>query len=290
MKQTTKISTRLYEAVLLVAGVLSATIGLRGFLLPVGFIDGGVTGTSLLLAVVTDIPLSMWLIVINAPFIALAYRQQSRQFAVRTFLAIILLAISVEIFPLEVVTRDKFLDAIFGGIFLGAGIGLAIRGGGVLDGTEILAVLISRHTILSIGDVILIFNIMLFSIAAFVLSVEVALYAIITYAVASKTVDFIVDGIEEYIAVIIVSDFSDAIRRAIIEQLGSGCTIFEGKRGFALEQGQLRKADVLYSVITRLEVTRFMNTVRAIDPDAFVVMMTAKDLRGGWVKKRPLKH
>ncbi|MDW8270794.1 MAG: YitT family protein [Bacteroidota bacterium] len=280
----------LYEAVLLCGGVISATIGLRGFLLPVGFLDGGVTGTSLLLAIITGIPLPLWLIVINAPFIMLAYRHQGKQFALRTLVAIALLAVSVAVFPLDVVTKDKFLDAIFGGIFLGAGIGLAIRGGGVLDGTEILAVLVSRRSILSIGDVILLFNIALFSIAAVLLSVEVALYAIITYAVASKTVDFIVDGIEEYIAVIIVSDYSDQIRQAIIVQLGSGCTVLEGKRGFALEQGQLRKTEILYSVITRLEVTRFLSTVRSIDPEAFIVMMPAKDLRGGWVKKRPLKH
>jgi uncharacterized membrane-anchored protein YitT (DUF2179 family) len=283
-------ATIVYESVLLAAGVTSATIGLRGFLLPVGFIDGGVTGTSLLLTALTDIPLSVWIVAINAPFIALAYRNQGAQFALRTLVAIVLLAVTVAVLPLEVVTRDKFLGAIFGGIFLGAGIGLAIRGGAVLDGTEILAILVSRHTILSIGDVILIFNIVLFSVAAFVLSVEVALYAIITYAVASKTVDFIVDGIEEYIAVIIVSERSDEIRRAIISKLGSGCTIFDGKRGFALEQGDLRNAAILFSVITRLEVTRFLGVVRGIDPDAFVVMMTAKDLRGGWVKKRPLKH
>jgi uncharacterized membrane-anchored protein YitT (DUF2179 family) len=130
----------------------------------------------------------------------------------------------------------------------------------------------------------------LFTFAAFIVSVEVALYAIITYAAASKAVDFVVDGIEEYIAVTIVSDESDVIRRAIIEQLGSGCTVLNGKRGFSLEHGQLRNTEVLYSVITRLEVTRFLNTIRSIDPGAFIVMTTAKDLRGGWVKRRRHKQ
>lgn len=277
-----------YEVILLLAGVLSASVGLRGFLLPVGFIDGGITGSSLLLAAITGIPLSLWLMLLNAPFIALAYRNQGLGFALRTLGAIALLAALVALLPIGPITHDKFLDAVFGGIFLGAGIGLAIRGGAVLDGTEILAVIISRHTILSIGDVILLFNVLLFSIAAFVLSIEVALYAIITYAVASKAVDFIVDGIEEYIAVMIVSDHSDTIRQAIISQLGHGCTIIEGKRGYSIEHGQLRHTEILYSIITRLEVTRFLSTVRGIDPEAFIVMTTAKDLRGGWVRKRPL--
>ncbi|GBD05326.1 hypothetical protein HRbin20_00907 [bacterium HR20] len=283
-------ATVAYEMMLLVAGIASATVGLRGFLLPVGFIDGGITGVSLLLTTQTGIGLSFWLVVLNAPFIALAYRSISKQFAFRAAAAIVLLAVAVAVTPLDGITGDKFLDAIFGGIFLGLGIGLAIRGGAVLDGTEIFAIAVSRKTILSIGDVILIFNVVLFSIAAFVLSIEVALYAIITYAVASKAVDFVVDGIEEYIAVTIVSDRSDAIRRAIIEQLGSGCTVLEGKRGFSLEHGQLQKTEVLYSIITRLEVSRFLDTVRSIDPGAFIVMTTAKDLRGGWIKKRRPLH
>jgi len=285
-----RLTVTIYELILLLAGVLSASVGLRGFLLPVGFIDGGVTGSSLLLTAVTGIPLSVWLLLLNTPFIVLAYRNQGMHFALRTLAAIGLLAGMVAVLPVNAITQDKFLDAIFGGIFLGAGIGLAIRGGAVLDGTEILAVMISRHTILSIGDVILLFNIALFSITAFVLSVEVALYAIITYAVASKAVDFIVDGIEEYIAVLIISDQSDAIRRAIITQLGHGCTVIEGKRGYSLEHGALRRTEILYSIITRLEVTKFLSTVRGLDPDAFIVMTTAKDLRGGWVRKRRLVH
>jgi uncharacterized membrane-anchored protein YitT (DUF2179 family) len=275
-----------YEMMLLLAGIASATVGLRGFLLPIGFIDGGITGVSLLLATQSGIGLSVWLVALNAPFIALAYRSISKHFALRAAAAILLLALAVAVAPLSGITEDKFLAAIFGGIFLGLGIGLAIRGGAVLDGTEIFAIAVSRRTILSIGDVILIFNVVLFSVAALVLSIEVALYAIITYAVASKAVDFVVDGIEEYIAVTIVSDESDTVRRAIIEQLGSGCTVLEGKRGFSLEHGQLRKTEVLYSVITRLELSRFLDTVRSIDPGAFIVMTTAKDLRGGWIKKR----
>jgi uncharacterized membrane-anchored protein YitT (DUF2179 family) len=287
---STRRATSAYEVGLLLAGVASATLGLRGFLLPIGFIDGGITGVSLLFAKLFGVPLSVWLIVLNAPFIVLAYVNHGKQLALRTVAAITLLAASVAVAPINLITSDKFLDAIFGGIFLGLGIGLAIRGGAVLDGTEILAVIISRNTILSIGDVILIFNIVLFTFAAFIVSVEVALYAIITYAAASKAVDFVVDGIEEYIAVTIVSDESDVIRRAIIEQLGSGCTVLNGKRGFSLEHGQLRNTEVLYSVITRLEVTRFLNTIRSIDPGAFIVMTTAKDLRGGWVKRRRHKQ
>ncbi|RMF32714.1 MAG: hypothetical protein D6747_08590, partial [Chlorobiota bacterium] len=171
-----------YEMMLLLAGIASATVGLRGFLLPIGFIDGGITGVSLLLATQSGIGLSVWLVALNAPFIALAYRSISKHFALRAAAAILLLALAVAVAPLSGITEDKFLAAIFGGIFLGLGIGLAIRGGAVLDGTEIFAIAVSRRTILSIGDVILIFNVVLFSVAALVLSIEVALYAIITYA------------------------------------------------------------------------------------------------------------
>jgi len=271
-------------------GVISASFGLKGFLLPNSFIDGGVTGISLIMTSVTGLPLSVLLVLINLPFMVLGFSSISRQFAIRSIMAIIMLALAVEFIPFPMITSDKLLIAVFGGFFLGLGIGLAIRGGSVLDGTEVLAIYISRKISLSIGDVILVFNICIFSVAAVTFSVEIALYAILTYLTASKTVDYIVDGIEEYIGVTIISDFSDEIRLAIIEKLGRGCTIYSGKKGYAKRGVALKETDIVYTLITRLELTKLQTEVDKIDTEAFVIMHSIKDAKGGMIKKRPLKR
>ena len=271
-------------------GVCAAGFGLKGFLLPNGFIDGGVTGISLLVEHVTGIPLSILLVAINLPFIVLGSRSISRPFAVRSMGAILLLSLAVHTLPYPVITEDHLLIAIFGGFFLGLGIGLAIRGGAVIDGTEILAVFLTRKSSLTIGDIILIFNIVIFSFGAYILSVETALYAILTYLAASKTVDYVIDGIEEYIGVTIISTRSEEVRLAIVEKLGRGCTIYNGKRGFGKRGDRLADTDIIFSVITRLELSKLRNEVEKVDADAFVVMHSVKDTRGGMIKKRPLAH
>ena len=275
---------------LILLGAFSAAFGLNGFLLPNQFIDGGVTGISLLVEVLTGIPLSILLIAINLPFLILGAWTISRQFAVRSIIAIIVLSVVVHFLHFPIVTDDKLLIAIFGGFFLGMGIGLSVRGGAVIDGTEVLAVYVSRKTSLSIGDVILIFNIVIFSFGAYILSVEIALYAILTYLAASKTVDFVIDGIEEYMGVTIISEHSDDIRIAITEKLGRGCTLYHGKRGFGRDKSHLRHTDIVYTVITRLELAKLQTEIDKIDEDAFVIMSRIKDTKGGMVKKRPLKH
>ena len=265
-------------------GVLSAGFGLKGFLLPNMFIDGGAMGISLLLAELLDIPLSLLIIVINLPFLILGFSTISRQFALKSIIAIILLAISVQFIPFPVITDDKLLISIFGGFFLGLGIGLSIRGGSVIDGTEVLAIFVSKSTSLTIGDVILLFNVLIFSFAAYVLTIEIALYAMLTYLAASKTVDFVVSGIEEYIGVTIISDHNEKIRIAIIENLGRGCTIYSGKGGQSMA-----KIDIIYTLITRLELAKLKKEVGKIDKEAFLVMHSIKDAKGGMIKKRPLK-
>lgn len=276
------------DSFLILAGILSAGFGLKGFLLPNSFIDGGVTGISLIVTTITGISFPVLLIVINIPFIFLAFNTISRQFAIRSFIAIVLLAITVSGINFPTVTDDKLLIAVFGGFFLGLGIGLAIRGGSVIDGTEILAVYVGRRTSLTIGDTILIFNVMIFSVAAWVFSVEIALYAILTYLAASKTVDFIVSGIEEYVGVTIISEKSEEIRLAIIEKLGRGCTIYSGKKGFAKRGEPLKDTDIVYSLLTRLELSKLQMEVDKIDKTAFIIMHNIKDVKGGMIKKRPL--
>ncbi|MBT8316809.1 MAG: YitT family protein [Lutibacter sp.] len=277
------------DSFFILLGIISAAFGLKGFLLPNTFIDGGVTGISLIISESTELPLSILLVVINLPFIIMAYSTISKQFALRSIVAILLLAIIVHFIPFPIITNDKLLIAVFGGFFLGMGIGLAIRGGSVIDGTEVLAVFISRKTSLTIGDIILIFNILIFGVAAYVFSMEIALYAILTYLAASKTVDFVVSGIEEYVGVTIISDKNEEIRLAIVETMGRGCTIYDGKRGFGKRGHVLKSIDILYTLITRLELAKLHTEIDKIDKEAFIVMHSIKDAKGGMIKKRPLK-
>ena len=274
----------LVNATLIILGILSAGFGLKGFLLPSGFIDGGVTGVSLLLAMVTSPPLAFWLPVINAPFIIVGYRHLGVAFALRSALAIGALALVLAIVHYPTVTHDRLLDAIFGGFFLGAGIGLAVRGGAVLDGTEIVALLISkRSTLVRVGDVILAFNVALFTIAMAVLGVEAALYSILTYLTAARTLDFVIHGIEEYTAMTIVSGRSAEIRDAITGVLGRGVTVYRGRGGLTnVEQ------DILYCVVTRLEIGKIKAIARRIDESAFIASHALSDVEGGVVKKTPL--
>lgn len=270
-------------------GVLCASFGLKSFLLPNSFLDGGVMGISLIIAELTQIRLSILIVLVNIPFLILAFPSIGKQFAIKSIVSIILLAIAVYIIPFTILTEDRLLIAVFGGFFVGLGIGLAMRGGCVLDGTEILAVFISRKTTLSIGDIILLFNILIFGIAAYVFSLEIALYAILTYLAASKTVDYVISGIEEYIGVTIISDYSDEIRLAIIEKLGRGCTIYSGKKGFSKRGVALVSTDIVYTLLTRWELAKLETEVEKIDSKAFIVMHSIKDAKGGMIKKRPLK-
>ena len=277
------------EFVFLVVGVLSAGFGLHGFLLPNDFIDGGVTGISLLTGVLTGYPLPILIVVINIPFIILGYFQIGRSFVIKSVIAILGLALALNYIHYPIITSDKLLVSVFGGFFLGAGIGLSVRGGGVLDGTEVLAIYLGRKTGLTIGDLILLFNIVIFSTAAYLLSIEIALYSILTYLSASKTVDFVIEGVEEYIGVIIISKRSEAVRLMVTEKMGRGVTIYMGKSGFGNRE-ELKRSEILYSVITRLEIGRMQNEIKAIDPEAFIVMNSVRDLKGGMIKKRQFKE
>lgn len=273
----------------IVLGVFAAGFGLKGFLLPNSFIDGGVTGVSLIVNELSDVPISVLLIILNVPFLILAYSTIGRQFMAKSIISIFLLAAVVHFVPFPVITDDKLLIAVFGGFFLGAGIGLSMRGGAVIDGTEVLAVYLSRKTTLSIGDIILIFNIIIFGVAIYVFSIEVSLYAMLTYLAASKTVDFVISGIEEYVGVTIISAENEEIRLAIIKHLGRACTIYSGKKGYASKGALLQEIDIIYTALTRLEVPRLQKEIDKIDENAFVIMHSIKDVKGGMIKKRPLE-
>lgn len=280
---------RIKDFILITVGILSATFGFKGFLLTNHFIDGGATGISLLISALTDIPLWVLIVCVNAPFVIMGYRIMGRSFAIKTALAISGLAISLATITIPDITTDNLLVAVFGGFFLGAGIGMAVRGGAVIDGTEVLAIYLSRKFGTTMGDIIIVINVIIFSTAAYFLGIEIALYSMITYLAASKTLDFIVEGIEEYIGVTIISSRSIKMREMIIEQMGRGVTVYSGKGGYG-KRGETKEFDIIYTVITRLELNKLNTEIEKIEPDAFVVMNSVKDTKGGMIKKRPLKH
>jgi uncharacterized membrane-anchored protein YitT (DUF2179 family) len=286
VKPTARIILR--DATWMLLGVLCAAFGLESFLIPGGFIDGGATGVALMLERFTPLTLPIALLLVNIPFVYLAYRHIGKGLAVRALSGIIVLALATSVLHFPEVTHDKLLVAVFGGFFLGAGIGLALRGGGVIDGTEVLAIVISRKLPITLGDVVTIVNVVIFGVAAWLLGTETAMYSMITYLAAARTVDFVAEGIDEYIGITIISPEHDRIRAMITEEMGRGLTVYRGQRGF--HQDKESDTDILFCVITRLEVSKFSEEVEKIDPNAFVVMTPVRDTRGGIVKARRHKH
>ena len=275
---------------LIVGGIFSAAMGLKGFLLSSRFIDGGVTGVSMLVSDVIGYPLAVLIPLINLPFILLGFRQIGTRFAVRSTLAIAGLALCLFLVHFPDVTSDKLLTSVFGGLFIGAGIGLAIRGGAVLDGTEIAALVVSRKShLLRVGDVILILNVFIFTAAAFFLGVESAMYSILTYIAASRTIDFLLHGVEEYTAITIVSTKHEKIKQAITGRLHRGVTAYHGGGGIGSTGEQEELQEILYCVVTRLEIGAVKEAVKSIDPSAFITTHSLNEVEGGLIK-RPVLH
>jgi uncharacterized membrane-anchored protein YitT (DUF2179 family) len=261
-------------------------MGIKGFLLSSRFIDGGVTGISMLLAKITSVPIAILIFVINLPFLVVGYRQLGIAFALRSAAAIAGLSLCLAFMHFPDVTSDKLLTAVFGGIFLGAGVGLAIRGGAVLDGTEIAALLLSKKLeLFKVNDIILVLNIIIFSVALFLLGVEPALYSILTYIAASKMIEFILNGLEQYIGITVVSTKGDAIRHAITRR-GKGVTVYEGKGGYGKDGHINDPRDIVFTVATRLEVPSIKREILEIDPSAFIVQQGIEDTTGGLIRKR----
>ncbi|TRX58238.1 YitT family protein [Fulvivirga sp. M361] len=288
--KNTSVGRAVVEILWVLAGVFSAAFGLKGFLLPNNFIDGGATGISLLIAETTILDISYVILVVNIPFIIIGYLQMSRKFVLKTTLAVVLLSVVLALLEFPIITEDTLLAAVFGGFFLGAGIGLSVRGGCVIDGTEILALYFSRLLNVSMGDIIILINLVIFGVAAWLLSVELALYSILTYFVASKTMDFIIQGIEEYLGLTIISTQSDEIKQIILEEMNTGVTVLNGRGGYGQNSEGQEKIDVLYTVVTRLELLKINRIVDDTDPAAFVVIHGVRDVKGGMLKKRKVPH
>ncbi|WOD42933.1 YitT family protein [Hwangdonia lutea] len=283
-----ELSHAVKEYFFIIVGVFSAGFGLKGFLLPNKFIDGGATGISLLLEHVTSLNLGLLLVLVNLPFLYLASKTIGNKFALRSIAAITFLAFVVHYVDYPIITEDKLLIAVFGGFFLGLGIGMSMRGGSVIDGTEVLAIYLGRKLSLTIGDVLLLINIIIFSVGGYILSMETALYAILTYLAAARTVDFVVDGVEEYVGVTVISNNHEELRLMLTKKLGRACTIYAGKGGFG-KNGESYDKDIIYTIVTRLELAKLQTEIDKIDEKAFVIMGVVKDLKGGMIKKKPMK-
>lgn len=274
------------ESLLILMGILAASFGLKGFLLPNQFIDGGATGIALLIAETTVLDLSYVVLLINIPFLILGYLQMSNQFVIKTGIAIIVLSLILALVEFPIITQDLLLVSIFGGFFLGAGIGLAIRGGAVIDGMEILALYLTRRINISLSDIILLSNVFIFGASALLLGIESALYSMITYFVASKTIDFFIKGIEEYLGVTIISKKNVVIKNRIITEMKTGVTMLSSNGGYGSTGSNENKSEVLYTVITRLEYLKIQNIVNEVDEEAFLVVGGVRDVKGGMLKKR----
>jgi uncharacterized membrane-anchored protein YitT (DUF2179 family) len=275
------------DAGYIISGILICGFALKSFLVPNAFFDGGVTGISLLIHELYHINIALVIVTANIPFIIMGIYQVNGRFAWKTLAAIIGVGICLQFVPYPIITSDKLLVCIFGGVFMGTGVGLAIRGGCALDGIEVLALFTLKRSSFTISEIILGINIVIFCIAAFEVSLPTALYSIMTYYAASHAINFVIEGLEEYTGFTIISGQSELIKEKLVMDLGRGITIYKGERGFLKETYDVsHPVDIIFTVVTRLEIRRLRNIVQSIDPNAFMFTGTIKEASGGVLKKR----
>ena len=292
MKFLRHFSGTVQDVVYSVTGTLVCGFALKSFLIANRLLDGGVTGISLLFHEVFHINIALLIIVINLPFILAGAMQVNKKFAFKTMACVAGLAICLLFIPYPVITSDKLLACVFGGFFLGVGIGLCMRAGCAVDGIEVLALYTLKRSSFTISEIILGLNVIIFLIAALKLGLETSLYSVLTYYTASRTIDYVIEGLEEYTGVTIISAKSDNIKEQIVMNLGRGITVYKGERGFLKNNFQHHEeCDIVFTVITRLEVRRLKNLVHSIDPNAFVFTNTIKEVAGsGGVLKHRKGH
>lgn len=273
-----------------ILGILFCGFALKGFLVPNQFFDGGLTGISLLIHELYDINIAYVIVIANLPLIVMGAYQVNRNFAIKSMTAILGLGLCLLFIPYPQITSDKLLVSIFGGVFMGIGVGLAMRGGCVLDGIEVLALYTGKHISFTISEIILGINIVIFLIAAIELGLPTALYSILTYYTASRAINFVIEGLEEYTGVTIISGQNALIKEQLVLNLGRGITVYKGERGFLKQSFDVSQpVDIVFTVVTRLEVRRLRNLVHEIDPAAFVFTSSIKDASGGVLKRR-IRH
>jgi uncharacterized membrane-anchored protein YitT (DUF2179 family)/predicted metal-dependent HD superfamily phosphohydrolase len=276
------------DAFFILVGVIVAGFALKSFLVPNHFFDGGLTGISLLLHEFYHYNLAYVIILVNLPLIILGYFTVSKSFAVKTFICVCLLGVCLIFFPYpEIITPDNVFISLFGGFFLGTGIGLCMRAGCALDGVEVLAIRAFKKTPFTVTEIILAINILIFSIAALELGLMKALYSVLTYFTASKFIDYVVEGFEAYTGVTIVSEQCGLLKHRLVNEMGKGITVYKGERGFLPGQFDTSTdCDIIFTVVTRLELRRLKNLVHETDPKAFVFATTIREASGGILRRR----
>lgn len=277
----------LQDILYMASGIIISGFGLKGFLVPNQFFDGGISGLALLLHELYHFNLAWLILVLNLPLLVVSYFSVGKAFAIKTLVCVILLGVCLQWIPYPVITSDKLLISIFGGVFLGIGIGLIMRAGCALDGIEVLALYTLKRTSFSITEIILGLNILIFGIAAFKFGVETALYSILTYFAASRMIDYVAEGIQAYTGVTIISAESEAVKRRLVNELKRGITVYKGQRGFLPDSFDVSSdVDIVFTVVTRLELRKLKNVVNEVDPKAFVFANTIREAAGGILKRR----
>ena len=275
----------------IIIGVGLAVLAMKGFMIPNRFLDGGMTGIAILLHEIFHINISILVIALNLVFIYLGYRKIGKTFAVQTSIAVLLLSAGLFFIDIGPITTDKLLIAIFGGILIGAGIGLVIRGGGVIDGAEVIAVFTRRKVGFSNSEIIMLINCIIFAVAAFEFGIETAMYSVITYFTATRATNYVVDGIEEYTAMNIVSARQDEIKNFLVNELGKGITVYKGERGYLPDSFDIKTdCEIIVTIVTRLEIKQIQDAIMMIDPKAFVYVQTIKEASGGILKAKKHAH
>jgi len=265
--------------ILLTIGVVLAAVAIEAFLVPNLILDGGITGISIMLSTISKLPISIFIIIINIPFLVIGYKNLGKNFLFRAIYSMIAFSVLLTLFHnIPEMTDDVLLASVFGGILLGAGAGLVVRFGGCLDGTESLAIVISKKTSLSVGQVVLICNLFIYTIAGFIFGMDRALYSLLTYFITFKVIDFVSEGLEQAKAAMIITDKGDIVSKEIYKRLGRTVTEIQGK---GLISG---KKTVLYSVITRLEVPELKRIVTSQDISAFVTITDVSEIIGRHIK------
>lgn len=264
-------------------GAALVALGLDVFLVPNQIVDGGVVGISIMAAYLSGLPVGLFTFVLNLPFLWIGYKQIGRTFALSTLAAVGLMSLLVYVLhPVPVITEDLLLASVFGGVILGLGVGMIIRHGGSLDGTEIVAIMLTRRLPFSVGEIIMFFNIFILGSAGFIFNWDRAMYSLIAYFIAFKTIDIVIEGLDESKSALIVTGQGDAIRDAILQRLGRGVTEFMGRGGYTGEE-----KNVLYCVVSRLELSKLKEIVAEHDPHAFVTIENVHEVLGRF-KKRPI--
>lgn len=264
---------------MLTLGVFLAALALETFLIPNTILDGGVTGVSIIISKLTEIPISLLVLVLNIPFVYIGYKNLGRGFLGRTVYSMIAFSLFLELLkPLEPFTEVMLLATVYGGLLLGLGVGIVIHFGGCVDGTESVSIVISKKTSLSVGQIVLVFNLVIYTIAGFIFGFDRAMYSLLTYFITFKVIDFVSEGLEQAKAALIVTSKGNNLSKEIYDRLGRTTTTIKGKGLISGEK------EVLYCVITRTEVFELKRIVDEMDDSAFVTILEVSDIIGDHIK------